>query len=235
MQCYRYFDEGAGVTRLGAFEDAGANQWRIFELELMPITNELLDFRIRFVPLVSLNRAFAQVVDKAGLLLHPIYVVYQPWFEDSTIVFREGMSDIYRISQEWRMSYNGVNVLVPVPPNLFPYSCAYTRLVALGPVGWAAQLLDTPVERGLEERYSWYKFRHVLAEGFAGALRRNRGRARKITFSVPGTTPHMQQLVHYLDARQQTLSLRTGRNRCCYLLRQAAISSIAVPKRSKCC
>lgn len=90
MQCYRYFDEGAGVTRLGAFEDAGANQWRIFELELMPITNELLDFRIRFVPLVSLNRAFAQVVDNAGLLLHPIYVVYQPWFKDSTIVFREG-------------------------------------------------------------------------------------------------------------------------------------------------
>ena len=61
----------------------------------------LRDIRTNYVPLVTLDRCAMQAVSK-NIQLHPIDVVHEYYYLDSSVVYREGMEEIYCIESEWK-------------------------------------------------------------------------------------------------------------------------------------
>lgn len=151
-----YYSYGDNLSSMGYFEELHTESFKVYDL--IPYEEENLDKQppqIAKLPLVV--KSFkAQVVPK-NVEKESIFVINLKHFIESTIIYYEGMKNVYGISKKYSLA----STLVDIGDEEFPFDCENDIF--------------------LYRRYEEYMFRCLLREKIQYALRISRGKGTSLT------------------------------------------------------
>lgn len=170
--CCRFKLDEHSAFAMGLIVNQTESHWQVHPLELTTnATTFCADIRMQDVPLVVLNNCALVDLSKS-VVLHPVYIVHEHFFLDSTIVYRQGMEDIFAIKWEYnKTNANGSAIFTCVNKESFPYSTMFTRVADGQGGGVNIDEMREDTNNWVETCFSWYKFRHSLADSFTNALK----------------------------------------------------------------
>lgn len=167
---------------------------------------------IRYIPSVILDKSKSLSEEVCEWV--EIFVVHEMWFLQGTIIFREGMGNIYRISQ----SIGPNNAIVGVDPNQFPaFFCTSANPFS-------------PAQERINWLHTVFLVRHNISAQFTSALKRNRGKSSKLRFSL-NMVPTVAAWLLNTGLFKYKCEVK-GQSRSFPVLRSTVVSSIKMCKQA---
>ena len=176
MSCYSYKFEDE--IRFGIFHEFDIDTWKVNPL--------ILGQEASNIPDVVLDLRQQEVYVSKDTNIMEIYVVHEKWFTQNYLLYRDGMTNVYRINYVLNVDTS----FDPIDESSFPMSNITQFIVS------HQDPFNQELSR-LDYLYQLYMFRNNLSEHITQALIRSKGKKNKIAVNMMIAMDVVKQLFYY--------------------------------------
>ena len=243
--CYSYRETPESVVKHAKFLGPEADGLLIFaplidgatiDPNLLPVHPmqagmNALDTDIHIIQQLVLDERLPSILRLPSTVeFRAVLVVNESWFRQRRVLYRSGMTEVFRISKKFAEASVGSAVFIGHQE--FPLSRKRDLVFEL-PLRRALNVSALAQANDASETLAnLMKFRHVLADLFSSALRKNAGKSLTIGFEVRVSTEDMCGLFDWPGFPTSSAQLSDGKtsHRVSYIVKEEAVHTPMVVK-----